>query len=334
MSNKTIEMVDPFSFTSAAEVEGGAVIGQTLIELARERDDIVLVAPDVGCGPATMAFIEAFPDRYIDTGIAENNSVSIAAGLAASGYRPFVFGIGAFLAPKCAEQIRTDVALNKLPVTLISAWGGLDMGFFGASHHGIEDISILRGTPHLTIASAADNVSMRSLMRAAVTDGLPCYIRAPSTAAVDVYKTPPGFVRGGLNIVSEGTDVILIGTGLGTSLCVQAAAVLKESGLGAMVVDAVYLKPFDGEAICRLARAGRAIVVVEEHNVSAGLTSLVAEALGRGGVAVPLEAVGLPDGDLAVGVPHRLYARYGLTADAIAAKARAAFGRSSSLEHL
>jgi transketolase len=324
-------MVDPFSFTSAAEVEGGAVIGQTLIELARERDDIVLIAPDVGRGPATTAFIDAFPERYIDTGIAENNAVSIAAGLAAAGYRPFVFGIGAFLAPKCAEQIRTDVAINRLPVTLISAWGGLDMGFFGATHHGIEDIAILRGTPHLTIASAADNASMRSLMRAAVTDGLPWYIRAPSGAATDVYSAPPDFGRGGLNIVSEGKDVMLIGTGLGTSLCVRAAAVLADSGLSAMVVDAVYLKPFDSEAICRLARTVRAIVVVEEHNVSAGLTSLVAEALGRAGMAVPLQGVGLPDGDLAVAVPHRLFVRYGLTADAIVAKARSAVERAGSL---
>jgi len=324
MSDASIEMVDPFSFTSAAEAEGGAVIGQTLIELARERDDIVLIAPDVGRGPATTAFIDAFPDRYIDTGIAENNSVSMAAGLAAAGFRPFVFGIGAFLAPRCAEQIRTDIAINRLPVTLISAWGGLDMGFFGASHHGIEDIAILRGTPHLTIASAADDAAMRSLMRAAVSDGLPWYIRAPSAAAAAVYGTTPGFVRGKLEIVSEGNDVVLVGTGLGTSLCVQAAAVLKESGIGAAVADAVFLKPFDGEAICRLARSARAIVVVEEHNVCAGLTSLVAEALGRAGVAVPVRGVGLPDGDLAVAVPHRLFARYGLTVDAIVAKARAA----------
>jgi transketolase len=330
MSTSIIEMVDPFSFSSAAEVEGGAVIGQTLIELARERDDIVLIAPDVGRGPATTAFIEAFPDRYIDTGIAETNSVSIAAGLAAAGYRPFVFGIGAFLAPKCMEQIRTDIAVNRLPVTMISAWGGLDMGFFGASHHGIEDISILRGTPHLTIASAADDVSMRALMRTAVTEGLPFYIRAPSAGAADVYDTAPRVARGELSMVSQGVDVALVGTGLGTSLCVQAAAVLQESGVSATVVDAVYLKPFDGEAICRLARTVRAVVVVEEHNVRAGLTSLVAEALGRGGVAVPLEGVGLPDGDLAVAVPQRLLARYGLTADAIAAKAIAALGRSRS----
>lgn len=328
MSDAIIEMVDPFSYSSAAEVEGGAVIGQTLIELARERDDIVLIAPDVGCGPATLAFVEAFPDRYIDTGIAENNSVSIGAGLAAAGYRPFVFGIGAFLAPKCTEQIRTDIAINKLPVTLISHWGGLDMGFFGASHHGLEDISILRGTPHLTIVSAADDNAMRSLMRAGVADGLPLYIRGPSGAAQTVYEATPSFAPGKLSIVSEGTDVVLIGTGLGTSLCVQAAAALKQQDVSATVVDAVYLKPFDGEGICQLAREGRPMVVVEEHNVDAGLTSLVAEALGRGGVAVPLEGIGLPDGDLAAAVPNQLYDRYGLTVDAIVKKAQAAAGRS------
>ncbi|MBV6416427.1 MAG: 1-deoxy-D-xylulose-5-phosphate synthase [Steroidobacteraceae bacterium] len=323
MSDQALGMADPFSFTVAAEGESGDAIGRTLIELARERDDIVLIAPDVGRGPATMPFIEAFPDRYIDTGIAESNSISIAAGLAASGFRPFVFGIGAFLAPKCAEQIRADVAVNKLPVTFISAWGGLDMGYFGATHHAIEDIAILRGMPHLTIASAADNAAMRSLMRAGVADGLPLYIRAPSSLASDVYPGSPDFVRGAAHIVAKGRDVVLIGTGLGTTLCAQAAAVLKASGVSATVVDMAFLKPFDGETICRLARDARGLLVVEEHNTTAGLASLVAEALGRGGVAARMEAIGLPDGDLAVAIPQQLLNRYGLTVDAVVEKARA-----------
>ncbi|MGD9598248.1 MAG: transketolase family protein [Steroidobacteraceae bacterium] len=323
MSNASLEMADPFSYTSAAEVEGGAIIGRTLIELARERDDIVLIAPDIGRGPATMPFIEAYPDRYIDTGIAENNSVSIAAGLAACGYRPFVLGIGAFLAPKCVEQIRTDIAMNRLPVTLISAWGGLDMGYFGASHHGLDDISLLRGIPHLTMAFAADNVAMGSIMRAGVADGLPLYIRAPSSAGSDVYNDSPRFERGAAHILSRGEDVLLIGTGLGTSLCAQAAAVLKDAGVSATVVDLTYLKPFDGDTVCRLARELGRLIVVEEHNTSAGLASLVAEALGRGGVAAQMEAVGLPDDDLAVAIPRQLLERYGLTVEAIVARASA-----------
>jgi transketolase len=323
MSSSAIEMVDPFSVTHAVEVEGGTDIGHVLIELAGERDDIVLLAPDVGRGPATSSFIDAFPDRYIEVGIAENNAVSIAAGLAASGVRPVVFGIGAFMAPKCLEQIRTDIALNKLPVTLISAWGGLDMGFFGASHHGLEDISILRGTPHLCVASAADDEAMRALMRAAIIDGVPTYIRAPSASSGAVYASAPDFVRGKLQTLRDGADVMLIGTGLGTSLCTQAAAALDAQGVSAMVVDAAYLKPFDSDAICRMAQSVRGLLVVEEHNVTAGLASLVAEALGRGGVARPFAAIGLPDGDLAVAVPPQLFERYGLTVEAVVAKALA-----------
>lgn len=329
MSNTPIEMVDPFSFTSAAEVEGGAVIGQTLIELARERDDIVLIAPDVGRGPATTSFIDAFPNRYIDVGIAETNAVSIAAGLAASGFRPFVFGIGAFMAPKCLEQIRTDVAMNKLPVTMISAWGGLDMGFFGPSHHGLEDISMLRGTPHLTIASAADDSAMRALMRQGIADGVPLYIRAPSGFAQMVYQSPPAFQRGALHLLQEGSDVLLVGTGLGTSLCTQAAAVLAGSGVSAAVTDVAYLKPFDGSAIARLATITKRVVVVEEHNTSAGLGALVAEALGRCGVSARLEVIGLPDDDLAVAVPPQLFSRYGLTVEAVVAKALTLVGGSA-----
>ena len=120
------------------------------------------------------------------------------------------------------------------------------MGYFGATHHAIEDIAILRGMPHLTIASAADNAAMRSLMRAGVADGLPLYIRAPSSLASDVYPGSPDFVRGAAHIVAKGRDVVLIGTGLGTTLCAQAAAVLKASGVSATVVDMAFLKPFDG----------------------------------------------------------------------------------------
>lgn len=321
MNDPAIEMVDPFSYTSAAEVEGGAIIGQTLIELASERDDIVLIAPDVGRGPATTQFINAFPDRYIDTGIAESNAVSIAAGLAATGYRPFVFGIGAFMAPKCLEQIRTDVAVNCLPVTMISAWGGLDMGFFGVSHHGLEDISMLRATPHLKIASAADNRAMRELMRRGVEDGQPLYIRAPSAFAQDVYDQHAAFEPGKLNLIGDGQDILLVGTGLGTSLCHQALPVLAQSGVRATVVDAAYLKPFDSVQIAHLASAIPRILVVEEHNGSAGLASLVAEAAGRGGVAARIDTIGLPDGDLAVAVPAQLFERYGLTVNNVVARA-------------
>lgn len=321
MSDTAIAMADPFSYNSAAEVEGGAIIGHTLIKLAQERDDIVLIAPDVGRGPATMPFIEAFPERYIDTGIAEANAISIAAGLAASGLRPVVFGIGAFLAPKCLEQIRTDVALNLLPVTMISCWGGLDMGYFGASHHALEDISMLRGTPHLTIASAADDASMQALMQAAIRDGLPTYIRGPSTFAAPVYARAPLFTRGKMHTVREGSDILLVGAGLGTCLCAKAAEALKDNGVSAHVMDAAYLKPFDGAGVYQAAAKARCVLVVEEHNASAGLGALVAEALGRGGVARPFNVIGLPDDDLAVAVPHQLFERYGLTVENVVSKA-------------
>lgn len=138
-----------------------------------------------------------------------------------------------------------------------------------------------------------------------------------------MYRSTPDFARGAAHVIAKGRDIALIGTGLGTSLCVQAAARLKESGLSPTVVDMVYLKPFDGETLCRLAREGHSLLVVEEHNTTSGLASLVAEALGRNGIAARLEAVGLPDGDLAVAVPQQILNRYGLTVDGVLARARA-----------
>lgn len=327
MSSRPIDMADPFSSTSAAEVEGGAAVGETLIELANERDDIVLLAPDVGRGPATTSFIDAFPERYVEAGIAETNSVSMAAGLAAAGMRPFVLGIGAFLAPKCLEQIRTDIAINRLPVTMIAAWGGLDMGFFGASHHGLEDFSILRGTPHLVVASAADANAMRALMRFAIAEAKPIYLRNPTDAARDVYETPPTFTLGEAKVLAEGKDVLLVGTGFGTHLCKEAAAILAQEGIRASVVDAVFLKPFDGATIARLAAETGAVVTVEEHNILSGLNAMVAESLGRAGVRAELDAIGLPDGDIDVAAPPILYERYDLTPEAVARRAKALWKR-------
>lgn len=189
---------------------------------------------------------------------------------------------------------------------------------------------MLRGTPHLTIASAADDVAMRALIRAAVVDGVPSYIRAPSTFAAPVYDVPPSFERGKLHEVGSGGDILLVGTGLGTSLCAQARSILADNGVEVLLLDAAWLKPFDAADLCRRAATARAIVTVEEHNETAGLASLVAEALGRGGISCPLETIGLPDGDLAVAVPNLLFERYGLTVGAIVAKITALANSTSA----
>lgn len=327
MTDTTPEsMADPFS--SSAEVGGGQTISVVLMELAREHDDILLVAPDIGRTPATGRFVDAFPERFIDVGIAETNAVSIAAGLAADGFRPVLIGMGAFLAAKCAEQIRTDVAFNRLPVTMISAWGGIEMGYFGASHHALEDIAVLRGIPGLTIASAADDRATGGLLRTALYSGGPTYLRAASSFGGEVYPDLPDLPVGRVHTLLPPGEVTLVGTGLGVPLALAAAELLRDRGVRAGVLDAAYLKPFDAETVVAAGRAGRGLVVVEEHNVTAGLTALVAEALARAGEPVPVRGIGFPDEELAVAMPPQLLERYGLTPAAVADAAEKLVWRS------
>lgn len=321
------EMADPFSFnTGAAEVSGGDALARTLLELASQRDDIVLVAPDIGAGPASAAFIERYPERFFDVGIAENNSVSVAAGLAASGMRPFVLGMGAFLALKCAEQIRTDIAFNHLPVMLVSAWGGVEMGYFGTSHHALEDFTVLRGIPNLVVAAAADHNAARALIHLGVQRGEPMYMRAEPTAGPVVYDEPPALEFGRLRVLRDGSDVCLVGSGITVSSSLRASEMLASRGVDATVVDLSFIKPFDDEGIRDLASRIPNIVVAEEHNRTAGIGSLVAESLGRAGIAARIATLGFPDEDLAVAFPAQLFERYGVDAESIAERAQALAG--------
>ncbi|MEO7005550.1 MAG: transketolase C-terminal domain-containing protein [Terrimesophilobacter sp.] len=321
------EMADPFSFnTGAAEVGGGDALAQTMLELAEQRDDIVLVAPDIGAGPATAAFVERYPERFFDVGIAENNSVSVAAGLAASGLRPFVLGMGAFLALKCAEQIRTDIAFNHLPVMLVSAWGGVEMGYFGTSHHALEDFAVLRGIPNLVVAAAADHNAARALIRLGVERGEPMYMRAEPTGGPVVYEKPPELEFGKLRLLRDGSGVCLVGCGITVSSALQASDLLASQGVDAAVVDLTFIKPFDDEGIRALANRFPNIVVAEEHNSTAGIGSLIAESLGRAGIVAQLATLGFPDEDLAVAFPVQLFERYGVDAQSIAEQAQAMVG--------
>jgi transketolase len=327
-------MADPFSYSiDAAEVSGGQALGRTMLGLAAQRDDIVLVAADVGRGPATMAFVEAYPERYFDVGIAENNSIGVAAGLAASGLRPFVIGMGAFLALKCAEQIRTDIAMNRLPVTMVAAWGGVEMGYFGTTHLALEDFAVLRGIPNLAVAVAADPFATDALVRLSIAVGSPLYMRAepnehPTTRRMSsgppgpIYRAPPALEWGKVNRIRPGDDISLIATGVGVSHALEAASILAGDGIEAAVIDVAFIKPFDSDAIVEEARRTSRLIVVEEHSATAGLGSLVAEALGRSRTSAQLATIGFPDEDLAISVPSELFERYGVNADSVVAQAR------------
>lgn len=321
------KMVDVFSDTGLDTELATNPSGVAIAELGDADPRIVTLTADLST--VIAEFRERHPERYIELGIAETNSVSVAAGLAASGFRPYIFSMSPFGVLKCAEQLRTDAAYNHLPVRLVGRLTGLAMGFFGTSHHAVEDIAVARAITNMTVIAPADSHSVLSLMRSTVDLDGPVYLRI-AEGPEPVYEEPPTYRPGKWLRVRDGADVSLVGHGMGVGLAVRAAAELAGEGIEAEVLDAAWLKPFDEEAIVDSARRTGRILTVEDHNEVGGLTGLVAEVVGRNGISAQLGHVALPDEDLAVGVPAELYERYGLTVPNVVAKARALLGRRAA----
>ena len=313
-------MADVFTDTEIETALATNPAGYAVAEMAAADPRILTLTADLS--NVLKEFRERFAGRYIELGIAETNSVSLAAGLAACGYLPYIYSMAPFGVIKCAEQLRTDVACNHLPARLVGRLTGLAMGFFGTSHHAVEDIAIARTLTSLTVVAPADSNAVLGLMRA--TAGLPgpAYIRI-SEGASPIYGSVPGIGYGQWPRLRSGGDVTLIGHGIGTGLAVRAAAELAAAGIEADVYDAAYLKPFDEAALVETAgRTGR-VLTVEDHSEIGGLASIVAEVAGRRRLGVRLAAVCLPDEDLEVGVPAELYEHYGLTVAGVVTKATA-----------
>ncbi|SCW75743.1 transketolase [Sphingobium faniae] len=317
------EAVDVFSFTAGeAEVDGGESIGAALAKLGDERPDIVVVAPDLSGAPIAAIFAARHPERVFDCGIAECNAMSVAAGLAASGYIPFVLQMGAFSALKCAEQIRTDMAYTQLPVRILSAWSGLTMAYFGTSHHAVEDIAITRAIAGLTVVAPSDPHSALALLRSTLDHPGPVFFRIASGDEPRLYKGIPSVARGQFLRLHEGRDATIIATGLAIHWAFAAASMLEGEGIQIGVLDAVYLKPLDEAAILEAAWETGRILTVEEHNVAGGLGTAVADVLARNGAGAKLSVHGLPDEHLLVARPAELHAHYGLTPEGIVEKIR------------
>jgi len=313
-------MVDVFSDAAIETAVAANPAGYAIARMADHDSRIVTLSADLSSPLAE--FRERHPGRYIELGIAETNSVSVAAGLAACGLVPYIFSMAPFGVLKCAEQLRTDVAYNHLPVRLVARLSGLAMGYFGTSHHAVEDVAVARSITNMTVVAPADSYAVLSLMQSTAHLDGPVYLRI-SERPPTVYESQPAIGYGRWLPLRSGADVTLAGHGMGVGLAMQAATALAAEGIEADVLDAAYLKPFDEEALAAsAARTGR-VVTVEEHTAVGGLASIVAEVAGRRRLAVGLATVGLPDTDLEVGMPADLYEYYGLTAGGVVTAARA-----------
>jgi len=291
--------------------------GPVIAELAEKNPDIVVLTQDMG---GIGSFAEKFPDRFFDVGISEANLIGVAAGLAQVGKLPFVFAMAPFITMRSFEQIRDDCGYNRNNVKIIAPCTGLETGAWGATHHAVEDLALLRTIPGMTILCPADpDEGTRAVLASAKIDG-PVYIRFGYIESLEGYEDT--FEIGKAPAIREGTDVAIIATGASVAQAIKAHDILKGDGLSARVINMHTIKPIDREVIETAAKEIGHIITVEEHFVNGGLGGAVAEVMAELGHG-RLVRLGLQDEFvMEVASYPEILGLVGLDGESIAASAR------------
>lgn len=288
--------------------------GKVLLELGRENPNIVVLDADLAVSTKTLLFGKEFPERFFDLGVAEQDMVGTAAGLAASGKIVFASTFAVFGSGRAWDQVRLSVAYTRLNVKIVVTHSGITTGEDGASHQANEDIAIMRALPNMTVVVPCDALETEKLIRAAADFHGPMYIRLsrPKTPVISEDKNY-NFKIGRGEIFRPGKDVTIIACGLMVAKALEAAELLAREHIDARVVNLHTIKPIDKDLIIKCAKETRAIVTVEEHSIIGGLGGAVAEVLVENAV-VPMARVGIKDMFGESGKPDELLIKYGLTA--------------------
>ena len=291
--------------------------------LGSERDDFLVMDADLAAATQTGKFKAAFPERFYDCGIAEQNMMGIAAGIAATGKKVIVSSFAMFAAGRAFEQIRNSICYPKLPVIIGATHAGISVGEDGATHQCNEDIALMRTLPGMTIINPADAVEAKKALYAAMELEGPVYLRFGRNAVPVIFDDDYRFEIGKANILREGGDVTVIATGLMVDEALIAHELLKSEGISARVINMATIKPLDTAAVLAAARETGAIVTAEEHSVIGGLGSAVSEAVCEE-CPVPVIKLGVYDRFGYSGPAAKLLDEFGLRAANIAEKAKAA----------
>jgi transketolase len=290
--------------------------GRTLVELGREDRDIVVLDADLSRSTMTSVFAREFPDRFFNCGIAEQNMMGIAAGLAASGKTVFASTFAVFATGRCFDQIRMSIAQPRLNVKIVACHGGITVGEDSFSHHSIEDLALATSLPGLTVIVPADAIETAQAVKAAAATSGPCYIRLSRPKTPLVYAEDYRFTPGQAVTMRPGSDATIIATGIMVALSLEAAESLTSQGVDCRVLNMPTLKPIDRDAIVEAALETGAIVTAEEHLEHGGLGSMVSQIVSCYR-PVPMSFVAIKDTYAQSGKPHELLKRYGLAAEDI-----------------
>ena len=290
--------------------------GRALVELGKERSDLVVLDADLSSSTRTADFAAAFPERFFNVGIAEQNMMDTAAGLAASGKTVFVSTFAVFGTGRCYDQIRQSIAYPKLNIKIVASHAGITVGGDGASHQIIEDIALMRVLPNMSVIVPVDSPETYRVVKTIAGLKGPCYVRIGRADVPTITDSDTRFDINHAPVLREGKDVTLIGCGIMVSKCLEAAEELSKHGVDARVINLHTIKPIDDKAIVRAARETGGVVTAEEHSVTMGMGSAVAMVLVEN-FHVPMKRVGIPDVFGESGSCDELMDKYGLTVDNI-----------------
>jgi transketolase len=303
----------------------------TLLALAQRNKDIVAVTSDARGSCSLEKYSKALPDQFIECGIAEQDEIGIAAGLASVGKHPYVFAPACFLSARSLEQIKIDVAYSHQNVKIFGVSGGISYGALGASHHSTHDIAVMRTFPDLAVILPCDAVQTESMLRTIEERKGAVYIRAGRAKVPAVYDKENGiscspFVFGKANTIREGNDITIIACGELVYTAMTAADTLNEKNIRARVLDMHTLKPLDTDAVIKAARETGAIITVEEHSINGGLGAAVSQTVCEA-CPVPVHTMALPDEYIIAGDSEDVFRHYGLDAAGIISAAEKIFSR-------
>ncbi|MBR0536647.1 MAG: transketolase family protein [Clostridia bacterium] len=297
--------------------------GKALVELGQTDDKLIVLDADLAAATKTGIFKKANPDRFVDCGIAEANMIGVAAGLASAGFTVFASSFAMFAAGRAFEQIRNSLGYPHINVKIGATHAGISVGEDGASHQCCEDIGLMRTIPGMTILNPADDIEARLAVFAAAKATGPVYMRFGRLAVPRVFDDSYRFEIGKGVYLNRGADVTIIATGLLVERAIAAVELLKAQGISAALINMATIKPIDRELIMDAAKTTGCIVTAEEHNIIGGLGSAVAEVTAEC-CPVPVLRVGVQDVFGRSGPALELLEKFGLNAENIAAKAKAA----------
>lgn len=298
------------------------IFAETLLEIAQRDRDVLVVTSDSRGSARLTKFCQTLPAQVIEVGIAEQNLVGVAAGLASAGKKVFAVSPACFLTARALEQIKNDVAYSDLPVKLVGISAGVSYGALGTTHHSLHDLAALQAIHNLDIMIPGDNYETRETILSAVNSPRPIYLRFGKQPMPDLPSTGCEFEVGKARIFLTGSEITLIGTGEPTWRAVEAACILETSGISCGVIGMPSIRPFDEPAVLHAARNSRVVMTVEEHSIHGGLGSRVAALLMEHELSPRFKGIGIPDEPTVAGSQEEIFNHYGITPEKIAETAR------------